>query len=111
MLIKETSVFTKIIQKLMDDDDYRELQDYLVKYPGVGDIIKGSGGLRKVRWSSSGKGKRGGLRVIYYWINEKDQIFMLYAYKKNQHEDLTNEQLKMLSEIVEEELNYESIYV
>jgi len=76
----------------------------LVRCPVAGDIIKGSGGLRKLRWSASGRGKRGGSRVICYWFKDLETIYMLYAYAKNRQEDLTRDQLKILSKLVEEEL-------
>jgi mRNA-degrading endonuclease RelE of RelBE toxin-antitoxin system len=66
MVIIETSIFTKQVQKLLSDDDYRELQYALVQRPDMGQIIVGSGGLRKIRWRTHGRGKRGGVRIIYY---------------------------------------------
>jgi hypothetical protein len=101
MLIMETSIFTRIIKELMSDDEYRELQDALVIRPDMGDLIKGSGGLRKVRWKLEGKGKSGGARIIYYWVVDEDQIRMLYAYTKGKQADLTPAQLKILKSIVE----------
>lgn len=101
MVIIETSVFTRLIQELMDDDNYRELQEALVQKPDAGDLITGSGGLRKVRWKIEGKGKRGGVRIIYYWMTANDQIWMLYGYAKAKKEDLTKQQLLTLREIVE----------
>jgi hypothetical protein len=68
----------------------------LAEHPGDGKIIKGSGGIRKLRWAGSGRGKRGGLRVIYYWWTAKDRISMLIVYAKNERDDLTAEQLKQL---------------
>ena len=101
MLFIETTIFTKGIQKLISDDSYRELQAALVLRPDAGDLIKGSGGLRKVRWSLRGKRKRGALRIIYYW-DAPDIIYMLFPYKKNEQEDLTQGQLKVLRELVKE---------
>ena len=83
MVIIETSVFSRLIQELMSDADYRALQEALITRPESGDIIKGSGGLRKIRWKLEGQGKRGGIRVIYYWVTADDQIRMLYAYRKS----------------------------
>jgi mRNA-degrading endonuclease RelE of RelBE toxin-antitoxin system len=103
MEIVETPVFTNAILKLMDDEEYKKLQQALVRCPLAGDLIKGSGGLRKLRWRSGGKGKRGGSRVIYYWFKDAETIYMLYAYPKNRQEDLTKDQLKILSKLVEEE--------
>ena len=82
MVIVETRIFTRIITDLLDDDDYRELQEALVDRPELGDLIKGSGGIRKVRWKAVNTGKRGGIRVIYYWVVDDNHIRMLYAYAK-----------------------------
>ncbi len=92
----ETPTFTKRILQLMDDESYAELQSHLARYPEAGDLIRGSGGMRKVRWKGSGRGKRGGLRVIYFWWISKDRISMLLAYPKNEQDDLTAAQIKML---------------
>lgn len=101
MLIIETPVFTRLITRLMDDDHYRELQEVLIGNPDAGDVIPGSGGLRKLRWRLAGRGKRGGVRVIYYRAMTAGQIYMLYVYAKNVTDDLSREQLKALREIVE----------
>jgi hypothetical protein len=103
MVIVETSVFTRRILSLLTDEEYRKLQVVLANRPSVGDLIKGSGGLRKIRWSLAGRGKRGGLRVIYYWAVHHEQILMLLAYPKNERDDLTAEQLKILRNLVEGE--------
>ena len=100
----ETPVFSSQLQGLLADDDYRALQLAIALRPERGDLIPGSGGLRKLRWGLHGKGKRGGLRVIYYWDPEEDVIYLLFFYPKNQQEDLTPDQLKRLRRIVEEEL-------
>jgi mRNA-degrading endonuclease RelE of RelBE toxin-antitoxin system len=101
MILIETPVFTKEIGRLLPDDLYREFQAALVKRPDAGDLITGSGGLRKIRWSVPGRGKRGGMRVIYYWW-VPDTIFLLYPFKKNEVEDLTKDQVKELSKLVKE---------
>ena len=67
VLIIETPIFTRRIQTVLADDEYRALQAYLVNKPEAGKIIPRSGGLRKLRWSADGHGKRGGIRDIYYW--------------------------------------------
>ncbi len=100
MVIIETSVFTRLIRELIDDDNYQELQISLVQNPDIGDLIPGSGGLRKVRWKTTGKGKRGGIRIIYYWMKPDDQLWMLYAYNKTGQTDLSRDQLKTLRDIV-----------
>lgn len=94
----ETPIFTKRIQQYMDDDEYAELQKYLAAKPDAGDIIRGSGGIRKLRWAGSGRGKRGGLRVIYFWWVAKDRISLLLAYPKNEMDDLSAEKLKRLKD-------------
>jgi len=76
MVFKETSVFTRQISKLIPDEAYREFQQELIFNPTAGDLIKGSGGLRKIRWRSAAGGKRGGIRVIYYWYVADSEIFL-----------------------------------
>jgi hypothetical protein len=96
MVFVETPVFTRRIAACLDDDEYGRLQLYLGLHPESGKIIQGSGGMRKLRWAGSGRGKRGGLRVIYCWWVSKDRISMLMVYPKNEKDDLTAEQLKQL---------------
>ena len=103
MVIIETSVFTRQVQKLLTEDEYKDLQLGLVERPDLGAIIVGSGGLRKVRWSSRGRGKRGGVRVIYYWAGAQERILMLFIYPKSEQDDLSREQLQVLRKIVEAE--------
>jgi len=103
MVIIETPTFTRQIIRLMPDEDYRELQEALLLNPEQGDLIRGSGGLRKIRWSQPGRGKRGGVRVIYYWYLPDAQLYMLLAYPKNEQDNLTQEQLKLLKKLVETE--------
>jgi len=97
----ETPTFTKRILDLLDDDEYRELQSHLAQHPGLGKVIPGSGGMRKLRWAGSGRGKRGGLRLIYCWWVAKDRISMLFIYRKNEQDDLTPEQVKLLRRALE----------
>ncbi|MES9818940.1 MAG: type II toxin-antitoxin system RelE/ParE family toxin [Candidatus Thiodiazotropha sp.] len=101
MIIIETGMFTKLIKELLDDDVYRALQEALVNRPDLGDLIKGSGGLRKVRWNLKGTGKSGGVRVIYYWVVDDHHIRMLYVYPKGKQDNLTQEQVAQLKAIVE----------
>lgn len=99
----ETSVFTRQVTSLFTDDEYAQLQLALVARPDSGAIIPHSSGLRKIRWSMTGRGKRGGVRVIYYWVVAEDKILMLFMYPKTVKDDLTPQQLKILREIVEKE--------
>ena len=103
MIIVETSVFTRQVRALLTDDEYRLLQSTLVEQPEMGAVIPGSGGLRKIRWAFQGRGKRGGVRVVYYWTPVQDRLLMLLMYSKSELDDLTPEQLKVLKRIVEEE--------
>lgn len=103
MLVVETPVFTRRVLTLLRDDDYRLLQYQLVARPEVGNVIRGSGGLRKIRWAATGRGKRGGVRVIYYWAADQEIIVMLLIYGKNEQDDLTSEQLRLLKRLVNEE--------
>jgi mRNA-degrading endonuclease RelE of RelBE toxin-antitoxin system len=103
MLIKETSVFTRQVKNLLDEESYRLLQLHLVEHPEAGAIIRGTGGLRKIRWQGSGRGKRGGVRVIYYWATGDEIILMLLIYKKKDRDALSPQQKAILKRIVEEE--------
>jgi len=100
----ETPVFSSQLYGLLADDEYRTLQLALTLRPEQGVLIPGSGGLRKLRWLLRGRGKRGGLRVIYYWDTAESVIYLLFLYPKNRQEDLTPDQLKVLRRIVQEDL-------
>jgi hypothetical protein len=104
MKFRETSVFTKQVISLLSDEEYRDLQTDLILNPAAGKLIPKSGGLRKIRWSSPkrGKGKRGGIRAIYYWFVSDDEIYMLLAYGKGEKDDLTAKELKILRGLIEE---------
>lgn len=103
MVIIETAVFTKQVQNLLSDEEYRQLQSDLANRPDAGVVISGSGGLRKVRWGYRGQGKRGGVRVIYYWAVSQERLLLLLMYAKNVQDNLTPTQLKTLKQIVEDE--------
>ena len=98
----ETPTFTKLVLDLLEDDDYAKLQAALALRPDLGKVIPGSGGIRKARWAGSGRGKRGGLWVIYYWQVADDIIWMLLAYPKSEREDLSRDQVRQLKILVEE---------
>jgi mRNA-degrading endonuclease RelE of RelBE toxin-antitoxin system len=99
MQFVETPLFTPLVLELLSDEEYSCFQQFLMCNPGIGDGIQGTGGLRKVRWSSGGKGKRGGVRVIYYCVDEADQIRLLLIYKKGVQDDLTPDECKQLKAI------------
>jgi mRNA-degrading endonuclease RelE of RelBE toxin-antitoxin system len=101
--IIETPVFTKIISKLLSDDEYWRLQDALAETPDLGDLIPRGRGLRKLRWGVKGKrGKRGGIRVIYYW-QVGEMIYFITAYAKSNREDMTPDEFKAAVKAIEEE--------
>ncbi len=103
MRFVETPVFTEQITRALDDQSYRKLQVALLLRPEQGALIKGSGGLRKLRWAGSSHGKRGGVRVIYFWCPEDGVFYMLYVYPKNERSDLTPAQVRILRHLVEEQ--------
>lgn len=101
MIFIETPVFTRQITALVDDDDYADFQRELAKDPEAGDVIPGTGGLRKIRMAAKGHGKRGGARVIYYYFTSDAHIALLLAYAKNEAVDLTASQKKALKQVIE----------
>ena len=103
MRFVETPVFTSSVTRLLEDESYRQLQLALMLRPEQGPVIAGAGGLRKVRWARAGGGKRGGLRIIYYWAPKDAAFYMLFAYAKNDQGDLTPAQATTLGRLVREE--------
>jgi hypothetical protein len=79
----ETKLFTRLIDDLLSDDELGELQGFLMENPQAGEVVPGSGGVRKLRWGMRGRGKRGGLRVIYFVKTTQGVIYMLTVYPKN----------------------------
>lgn len=103
MRFVETPIFTRVITALLDDESYRHLQSVLMRRPEQGPTIGGTSGARKVRWGRSGVGKRGGIRVIYYWDARETAFYMLYAYAKNLQGDLTPKQARVVGQLIREE--------
>ena len=103
MVFIETRMFTKLLQNYLSDDDYRGLQSYLLQKPDAGDIVRGSGGVRKVRWAPAGKGKSGGVRVIYYWEKSDHEIWMLTLYNKSERATISGHVLKQIAEVRDHE--------
>ncbi len=98
MVFIETSLFTKLIAEMLKEDEYSGLQKFLLRSPDAGNIIPGSGGVRKLRWKQEGRGKRGGVRIIYYWKKSDDEIWMLTAYEKSKEENIPGHILKRIAE-------------
>jgi len=99
----ETPIFTEEIVQILSDSDYAKLQAALILQPDLGELIPGTGGLRKMRWGipSHGRGKRGGIRVIYYWYMSQSLIYLLMVYPKSKRADLSARQKEMLRKIAE----------
>ena len=105
MIFIESKIFEKLRDKYLDDESYRALQNFLVAQPTIGDTIQGTGGLKKLRWSAQGKGKRGGVRTIYLYLSSKEHIHFLSIYAKNEMKNLSTDQKKILKKITEENKN------
>jgi hypothetical protein len=98
----ETPLFTRLITALLNDEEYRALQNTLLLNPDAGDVIKNGGGIRKLRHALAGKGKSGGIRTIYYWAKSKDQIYMLLAYPKSKKDTLSEQETSILRNLVKD---------
>jgi len=102
MVFEEFAPFTRRAMELLDDDDLAQVQELLLARPDAGKVIPKSGGLRKLRVAAKGHGKRGGARMIYYWVVAHDRILMLDIYAKNEKEDLSAGELKQLRNLIED---------
>lgn len=102
----ETPLFTRLLPDYVNDESYRALQRTLLENPELGDVMPGTGGFRKIRWEDSrrGKGKRGGLRVIYYYLTTNHQIWFFTLYSKDEATDLTSGEKKALKKAIQVEL-------
>jgi hypothetical protein len=101
MLFVETSIFTAELPRWLSDDEYRGLQIYLMEHPDAGDLIRGSGGIRKIRWAAKGKGKSGGIRVVYYWAKGPENIYLLTLYGKSERSNIDAATLKRIAKQLE----------
>ena len=99
----ETKLFSRLVEEYLSDDSYRQLQAALASDPEAGPLIPGSGGLRKLRWGISGRGKRVGLRVIYYARIEQDEIWLLTLYPKNVAENIPSHVLRQIKKEIDDE--------
>lgn len=97
----ETKLFSRLVAEYMSDEEYSNLQNALIKDPEAGDLIPGSGGVRKLRWGVGGRGKRGGIRVIYYARTRQGQIWMLTLYAKNVMEKISANVLRQIKEEID----------
>ena len=101
-VIVETPAYLRAIADIWDIDTQNEFKTYIGTNFLLGDVIPNTGGIRKIRWNSSGHGKRGGTRVIYYYYNENHPIYLLFAYPKNVKDDLTEQENKILRQLVQQ---------
>jgi len=99
----ESSIFARVLPLYLDDDEYSELQQYLIQNPETGEVVPGSGGVRKVRWARPGGGKRGGLRIIYFVRYRPNEFWMLTLYAKAKRENIPAHILKQLLEVFRNE--------
>ena len=97
----ETKLFTRLVQEYLSDEEYQELQMLLIEQPEAGKIVPGSGGVRKLRWRATGRGKRGGHRIIYFAKVEDQVIWMLTMYPKNVKDDIPAQVLRQIRKEVE----------
>ncbi|MRH77598.1 toxin [Spiribacter sp. C176] len=106
LVFLETPSFTRHLRDYLTDDSYRELQHKLMDNPEMGVVIPGTGGFRKVRWEDArrGKGKRSGLRIIYYYLTSDRQIWFFAIYNKDETLDLTVEEKKVLKKTIHAEI-------
>lgn len=100
--VAETPIFSRQASKLFDEDEKRELIDFLARNPEAGDEIPGTGGVRKVRFAVSGRGKRGGARVIYYYLDEAIPLYALLVYAKNVKTDMSSDERQTVAALAAE---------
>lgn len=99
----ETRQFSRLVEEYLSDDDYAKLQRELMRDPELGTVIRGSGGVRKLRWAAPGRGKRGGYRVIYFVRRENGVIWMLTMYPKNVADSIPGHVLNRIREEIEDD--------
>jgi mRNA-degrading endonuclease RelE of RelBE toxin-antitoxin system len=97
----EATTFTKYVYDYLSEDEYLGLQSFLLQYPEAGKIVRGSHGVRKIRWAIAGKGKSGGVRVIYYFKKQDDEIWLLTIYSKSEVESIPAHVLRQIAKEIE----------
>ena len=98
----ETPTFTRMVTELLTDEAYRQLQNSLLENPGLGALIKGGGGIRKLRHAMQGAGKSAGVRATYYWATQRHQIYFLVIYPKSKKDNLSDRETGILRDLVKE---------
>ena len=97
----EAAAFTKYVYDYLSEEEYSGLQSFLLQYPEAGKVVRGSGGVRKVRWAISGRGKSGGVRVIYYFKRQDDEIWLLTIYSKSEMDTIPAHILRQIAKEIE----------
>jgi len=100
--VAETKAFQRKIERLLSEQEKEDLIAYLAEFPNAGELMKGTGGIRKLRWAQSGQGKSGGIRVIYYFHSELMPLYLLAAFGKNEKANLSKEESNLLAKDVKE---------
>jgi len=98
--VAETPLFARQVEKLLDEESKQELIEFLAENPQAGDEIPETGGVRKLRFAVPGRGKRGGARVIYYYLDDEIPLYALLIYPKNAKTDLTSDEKKAVRKLV-----------
>lgn len=99
-VVFETPSYLRAVENFWDNDTQIEFKNFIASNALIGDVIPNTGGLRKIRWQGKGHGKRGGVRVIYYFYNENHPIYLLFAYPKNVQDDLSENEKKLMRDLV-----------
>ena len=100
MQVFATRTYRRAIRKLLTERAREDMEASIVAAPGAAPVIRGTGGIRKLRWAGSGRGKRGGIRAIYFYLSGPEEIYLLTAYAKSDRDDLTPADVKALSRLV-----------